>query len=145
MERRKACEDELKILEEEHERVPFLKTTGMGKTFLSINNLQFFARKNDEEELDEIEEDDNEEEEEEEKSKPKRKPKSKSEEDAPQWAKTFMSTIQEVIKPKEQESGAQKVPVPPKPKVEEEEEPEVEELEEEDNKPKKKSFLSWFL
>lgn len=142
MERRKACEDELKALEEEHERVPFLKTTGMGKTFLSINNLQFFAKKKDEEELDDIEDDEEEEEEEEEKPKPKRKPKSKSEEEAPAWAQKLIDLVTPKV---EEQQGTQKVPVPPKPKVEEEEEPEVEELEEEDNKPKKKSFLSWFL
>ncbi|HDR7881790.1 TPA: hypothetical protein QCY11_003936 [Bacillus cytotoxicus] len=123
--------DELKVVEEQPK--------------YRLGDFQFFARKKDEEELDDIEDDEEEEEEEEEKPKPKRKSKSKSEEDAPQWAKTLMSTIQEVIKPKEQEAGAQKVPVPPKPKVEEDEEPEVEEVEETDNKPKKKSFLSWFL
>ncbi|MED4170776.1 hypothetical protein [Priestia megaterium] len=129
MERRKACEDELKALEEEHERVPFLKTTGMGKTFLSINNLQFFAKKKEEEE------------EEDEKPKPKRKPKSKSEEEAPAWAQKLIDLVTPKV---EEQQGTQKVPVPPKPKVEEDEEPEVEEVEETD-KPKKQGFLSWFL
>lgn len=120
VERRKACEDELQVLEEEHRRIPFLKTMATGKSFLRIDNLQFFAKKDeDEDEVEEIEE-----EEEEEKPKPKGKSKSKSEEDAPQWAKSFMSTIQEVIKPKEQEQGKQQVPVPEVPVVEEEEEEE---------------------
>lgn len=141
MERRKACEDELKALEEEHERVPFLKTTGMGKTFLSINNLQFFAKKKEEEEEEEFEEVEEEEEEEEEKPKPKRKPKSKSEEEAPAWAQKLIDLVTPKV---EEQQGTQKVPVPPKPKVEEDEEPEVEEVEETD-KPKKQGFLSWFL
>lgn len=139
MERRKACEDELKALEEEHERVPFLKTTGMGKTFLSINNLQFFAKKKEEEEVDDIEDDEEEEEEEDEKPKPKRKPKSG--EERPSWVNELL----EAIKPKEQANNqTQKVPVPPKPKVEEEEELEVEEVEETD-KQKKKGFLDWLF
>ncbi|WP_204303862.1 hypothetical protein, partial [Stenotrophomonas maltophilia] len=73
---------------------PIGRTMGTGKSFLPLGDFQFFAKKDEEE--DDVEE--VEEEEEEEQPKAKRKPKSKSEEDAPQWAKSFMSTIQEVIK-----------------------------------------------
>lgn len=140
MDRQKACEDELKALEEEHERVPVLKTMGTGKSFLRLDNLQFFAKKKEEEDLDDIEDDEEEEEEEEEKPKPKRKPKSG--EERPSWVNELL----EAIKPKEQTNNeTQKVPVPPAPKVEEEEEPEVEELEDKEVKPKKKSFLDWLL
>ncbi len=141
MDRQKAFEDELKVLEEEHERAPLLKTMGTGKSFLRLDNLQFFARKKDEEELDDINDDEEEEEEEEEKPKPKRKPKSKSEEEAPAWAQKLIDLVTPKV---EEQQGTQKVPVPPKPKVEEDEEPEVEEVEETD-KPKKKGFLNWLF
>ncbi|WP_348980680.1 hypothetical protein [Bacillus cereus group sp. BfR-BA-01356] len=114
---------------------------GTGKSFLRLDNLQFFARKKDEEELDDINDDEEEEEEEEEKPKPKRKPKSKSEEEAPAWAQKLIDLVTPKV---EEQQGTQKVPVPPKPKVEEDEEPEVEEVEETD-KPKKKGFLNWLF
>ncbi|MCU5409089.1 hypothetical protein OCA16_31920 [Bacillus cereus] len=139
MERRKACEDELKALEEEHERVPLLKTMGTGKSFLRLDNLQFFAKKKvEEEEVDDIDDDEDDEEEEEEKPKSKRKPKSG--EERPSWVNELL----EAIKPKEQaNNGTQKVPVPPKPKVEEEDEVEVEEQEEQPKK--KRGILDWLF
>lgn len=133
----------LRIKHEEEEKPIITKTLTSYPLRLHQSSFQFFAKKKvEEEEVDDIDDDEEEEEEEEEEPKPKRKPKSKSKEERPSWVNELL----EAIKPKEQANNqTQKVPVPPKPKVEEEEEPEVEELEEVDNKPKKKSFLSWFL
>lgn len=109
---------------------PIGRTMGTGKSFLPLGDFQFFAKKKEEDDPEEEEELEEEEEKEVER-------KSKREEDAPAWAKTFMSTIQEVIKPKEQEQDKVKVPVPEAPVVEEEEQ--------EEEKPPQEGAMKRFL